>query len=63
MIEIFVGFGLGAMAFTDSGRQLGNQIADLAVSTAKKVLAGDAKTTDKSTEQSSGAAGHSGSAG
>lgn len=60
MIEIFVGFGLGAMAFTDSGRQLGNQIADLAVSTVKKVLAGDAKTTDKSAEQSSGASGNTG---
>lgn len=63
MLEMILGFGLGAMAFTETGRQLGNKAADMAVAAAKKVLTNDAKAEDKPAEQSSGAAGHSGSAG
>lgn len=62
MLEMILGFGLGAMAFTETGRQLGNKAADMAVTAAKKVLAYDAKATDKPAEQSAGTAGHSGSA-
>lgn len=63
MLEMILGFGLGAMAFTETGRQLGNKAADFAFSAAKKVLTNDAKAEDKPAEQSSGTAGHSGSSG
>lgn len=53
MLEMILGFGLGAMAFTETGRQLGNKAADFAFSAAKKVLTNDAKAEDKPAEQSS----------
>lgn len=63
MLEMILGFGLGAMAFTETGRQLGNKAADMAVAAAKKVLTNDAETTDKPAEQLTGTSGHSGSSG
>ena len=52
---LLLGFALGAMAFTEKGREIGNQIGAAAVSAAKKVIKNG--NADQSTEQSSGAAG------
>lgn len=52
MLELLIGFGLGAMAFTETGREIGNQIGGFAVGTAKKVMS-NAKSVE-SAEQSPG---------
>lgn len=53
MVELFLGFALGAMAFTEQGRSLGNKIGNAAIAQIKTVMS-DGK---KSAEQSPGAAG------
>lgn len=55
MLELILGFGLGAMTFTEKGREIGNRIGDLAIGASKKVMS-NAKAA-KSTEQSPGTAG------
>lgn len=49
MGNLFLGFALGAIAFTNTGREMCDSICR----SAKKVII-DAKQQDKSTEQSSG---------
>jgi hypothetical protein len=39
MIGVILGFALGAMSFTATGREVGNKIADLAINEGKKMLA------------------------
>ncbi len=51
---VLLGFALGAMAFTAQGRELGNKLGDVAMTQARKVMDGAAK----STEQPSGASGN-----
>lgn len=55
MLELLIGFGLGAMTFTTAGRELGNKIADTISAEAEKMMKNDQK--DKSSKQSAGAAG------
>lgn len=50
---LLLGFALGAMAFTEHGREIGNQIGSAALFAAKKVIA----NAKKPTEQSSGTFG------
>jgi hypothetical protein len=52
MIELLVGFGLGAMALTETGREVGNKIGAVSLDLAKREL-----DRAKSAKQSSGAAG------
>jgi hypothetical protein len=52
MIELILGIGIGAMAFTAKGREAGNAIGNFAIDYAKKIL-----KNEKSTEQSTGAVG------
>lgn len=55
MLEMLLGFGLGALAFTEAGRQIGNKIAEMAVDVTQKVMR-NAKE-DEPTKQSSGTDG------
>lgn len=55
MMELLLGLGLGAMAFTPQGRELGNRAAALIAAQAKKVM--DRATPDEPTEQPPGASG------
>lgn len=50
---VLLGFALGAMAFTAQGRDLGNKLGEAALTNAKKVISGAAK----SAEQFAGTAG------
>lgn len=52
---LLLGFALGAMAFTEKGHEVGNQIGATAVSAAKKVMSNGSK--NQPTEQSSRAPG------
>lgn len=38
MLNLLVGMGIGYIAFTENGRKLGNRVANMATSHAKKVL-------------------------
>lgn len=53
MDGLLLGFALGAMAFTEKGREIGNKLGDAAVNKAKKVM----DRGKKPSEQSAGAAG------
>ena len=55
MDGLLLGLALGAMAFTEKGREIGNQIGTAAIGAAKKVMRNG--NADQSAEQSSGAAG------
>lgn len=55
MLELLLGLGLGAMAFTQQGRELGNRAAALVMEQAKKVM--DRATPDEPAEQPPGASG------
>lgn len=59
MDGLLLGFALGAMAFTERGRELGNKLGEAALKKAKKVM----DSGKKPTEQSSGAAGDPGDSG
>lgn len=37
MLEIILGFALGAMTFTETGRELGDKFATMAMSQMKKI--------------------------
>ena len=52
---LLLGFALGALAFTEKGREIGNQIGSAALGAAKKVMKNG--NADQPAEQSSGAAG------
>ena len=56
MDGLLLGFALGAMAFTEKGREIGNQIGAAAVGAARKVMKNG--NADQSPEQSSGAVGN-----
>ena len=38
MIELIVGFALGGLAFTEKGHQIGNEVFDKIMKTAKEVM-------------------------
>lgn len=44
---VLLGFALGAMAFTAQGRELGNKLGEAALSSAKKVISGAAKSAEQ----------------
>lgn len=50
---VFLGLALGAMAFTATGREIGNKIGETVFSNAKKVIS----SAKESAKQSSGTAG------
>jgi hypothetical protein len=54
MTELIIGFGLGAMALTNTGREIGNKLGDAALSAAKRGLK---KRGQKSAEQPAGTVG------
>jgi hypothetical protein len=58
MIEILVGFAIGAISLTDKGRDLGNKISSAAMEAGKKVL--KYAEEQKSAEQPTGTAGDAG---
>lgn len=41
MIEMILGFMLGAMVFTETGRDIGNKMADVATTQLKKMQEAD----------------------
>ena len=55
MLELLLGLGIGAVAFTEKGRELGNKAASVAVQMAKKAVE-DVK--NKSAERPAGTAGN-----
>lgn len=38
MLELLLGIGIGAMAFTAQGREIGNKIGDAAIAAAKRMM-------------------------
>jgi hypothetical protein len=52
MVELLIGFGLGAMALTETGREVGNKIGAVSLDLAKRGL-----DRAKSSKQSPGASG------
>lgn len=47
MIELVLGFALGAMVFTDQGREIGNKVAATAAAQIKKMQEEIAKNDNK----------------
>ena len=62
MIEMLLGFGLGAMAFTEQGRAAGNKAAQMAMQAAKKVME-NAAVPPEPAKRTAGAAGDAGDPG
>lgn len=56
---LLLGFVLGAMAFTDQGREIGNKIGNAAMEQVKKVVS----NAKEPTEQPTGTSGDSGNPG
>jgi hypothetical protein len=52
MIELLVGFGLGAMALTETGRDVGNKIGGVVADFAKKGISRAKKSAEQSTRTS-----------
>lgn len=59
MDGLLLGLALGAMAFTEQGREIGNKLGEAAMKKARKVLDGG----KKSAEQSPGTSGDPGDPG
>lgn len=55
MLELLLGVGLGAMVFTEHGRELGNKVGNSAIAAAKGMLKNGKK--DEPSKRAAGAPG------